>query len=140
MAEARERPCQVCSHPDVEAINMAVVNGKSLRAIATMGGFTYTDKAGEQQPDHKAITRHRDKCMAEAYQHARAARDEASGAAMLDRLRELDAAVDEQLARLRKGTPVTHDGVPMLDPDGRPVMKYAEADLRGAIREARNNL
>ena len=140
MAEARERPCQVCSHPDVEALNMAVVNGKSLRAIATDFGYTYTRQDGQQEPDHKAISRHRDKCMAEAYQHARANRDEATGAAMLDRLRQLDDAVDEQLARLRAGSVVRVDGVPLLNDDGSPVRKYAEADLRGAIREARNNL
>lgn len=140
MSEARERPCQVDAHPDVEAINMAIINGKSLREVARVFGFTYTRGDGEQEPDHKAISRHRDRCMAEAYQHARAGRDEATGAAMLDRLRQLDAAVDEQLARLRKGSVVRHDGVPLLNEDGSPVVKYAEADLRGAIREARNNL
>lgn len=141
MAEARERPCQVCSNPDVEAINMAVINGKSLRDIARDFGYTYTRTSdGEQEPDHKAIARHRDKCMAEAYQHARASRDEASGQAMLDRLHQLDEVVDESIARLRAGKVVTHDGVPLLNPDGTAVRAYAEADIRGVIREARRNL
>lgn len=136
----RQHPCRVCQHPDRAALEMALVNGKSQREVARTGGFTYTDHAGQEQPDHKIVSRHIDRCMGEAYRIAKADDLAATGKAMLDRLGMLDTVVDESLERLRRGTVVTHDGVPLLEPDGQPVRKWAEADIRGTIREARRNL
>lgn len=136
-------PCRVCSHPDREAIDQAILNGKSLRDIArTFRIGSYMDEPGDERhkPDHKIVARHVDQCMGEAYRAAKADEVEASGRAMIDRLGHLDEVIDEQMERLRAGT-VLYDGdAPKLHPDGSPVTAYDEAGIARSVREARRNL
>lgn len=135
------RPCQVCSHPDREAIEQAILNGKSQREVARTFTIGYNRDDPERfYPDNKIVARHMDDCMGDAYRAVQAEDAAASGRAMLYRLHRLDEVVDEQIARLREGTVVKMDGVPLLDDDGRPVRRFSEADIRGAVREARRNL
>jgi len=139
MAE-RERPCQVCQHPSRLAIDQAILNGKAVRAIArdfSIGSGVGTDHF---KPDHKKVTRHIERCMGEAYRAAKAADLEASGLALVNRMKHLDDVVDEVLQRVREGDVVTDaDGIPMLDDDGQPLRRHKEAVILAAIREARRN-
>lgn len=135
------RPCQVCAHPDREAIEQAIVNGKSLREVARTFVIGYNrDEPERFYPDHKIVSRHVDECMGDAYRAAVADEVVNSGKVLLDRLAALDEVMDEQITRLRKGVVQRQDGVPLLNPDGSEVKRYAEADIRGAVREARRNL
>lgn len=141
MSARSDRPCRVCSHPDREAVEQAIVNGRSQREIARTFRIGYHPEDPDRfYPDNKIVARHIDLCMGEAYRVAVADEVAGSGRVLLQRLGDLDAVMDEQVARLRQGTVVTQDGVPLLNPDGSEVRKYSEADLRGAIREARRNL
>lgn len=123
-------PCPVCAHPSRAAIDQALVNGKSMRGLARDFDLG----------DHKKIARHRDKCMAEAYQTARKESVEVAGNALSRRLDELDAVVDESLGRLRAGKKVIRDDLPVLLDDGTHLMYYDEPGLMRTIREARRNL
>lgn len=141
MTARSDRPCQVCSHPDRDAIEQAIMNGKSQREIARTFLLGYNrDDPDRFYPDNKIVGRHIDQCMGEAYRVAVADQVAGSGRVLLERLGHLDEVVDEQVARLREGVVVTQDGTPLLNPDGSHVRKWAEADLRGAVREARRNL
>lgn len=136
-----ERPCQVCSHPDREAIEQAVVNGKSQREIARTFTLGYNRDDPERfYPDNKIVARHIDQHMGEAYRLAVADDQVALGRALTERLAHLDQVIDEQIARLRAGVVVKRDGVPLLNDDGSEFRTFSEADIRGAIREARRNL
>lgn len=136
----RERPCQVCQHPSRLAIDQAILNGKAVRAIArdfSIGSAVGTDRF---KPDHKKVTRHIERCMGEAYRAAKAADLEASGLALVNRMKHLDDVVDEVLERSRKGTPVVDtEGIPLLDDEGQPRLSFKEATILAAIREARRN-
>lgn len=134
------RPCQVCSHPDREAIEQAIVNGKSMREVARTFRVGHERPDGEFSPNHKTVAKHMDDCMGDAYRAVQAEDAHASGRAMLDRLHHLDEVVDEQITRLREGVVVKMDGQPLLNDDGSPVKRFSEADIRGAVREARRNL
>lgn len=139
---AGERPCQVCQHPSRLAIDQAILNGKALRAIARDFGIGAHPGTEQFRPDHKKVERHRDKCMGEAYQAAKAADLEASGLALINRLKELDEAVDEVLTRARKGEPIYDgEGVTMLmDTDGvTPLMRYSDRMILAAVQQARKN-
>lgn len=135
------RPCSVCSHPDRLSIEQALVSGKGLRPVARDFGIG-SGKQGTTgfRPDHKKVERHRDRCMAESYQAAVQERTLESGNALVSRMAELDAAVDESLARLRAGMPVKDENGPMLDEDGNVLRHYAEGTLLAAVREARRNV
>lgn len=126
-------PCAVCQHESRMAIDQALVNGKSARSVARDFNI------GTPSSGHKRVKRHLDQCMGEAFRASKAAATEASGDALVARMRELDTAVDEVIHRNRQGTPVMVDGVPMLNPDGSPVIRYADTTLLAAIREARRN-
>lgn len=139
---AGERPCQVCQHPSRLAIDQAILNGKALRAIARDFGIGAHPGTDQFRADHKKVERHRDKCMGEAYQAAKAADLEASGLALINRLKELDEAVDEVLTRSRQGEPVYDDeGIQVrLMPDGTtPVMRYNDRMILAAVQQARKN-
>lgn len=136
-----ERPCSICSNGSRLSIDQAILNGKALRAIArdfSIGsGEPGTDKF---RPDHKKVERHRDRCMGEAYRAAREADLESSGLALVNRMKELDQAVDEVLTRTREGETVRDDsGIPLLNDDGSPVRKFHESAILAAIREGRRN-
>lgn len=135
-----ERPCTVCQHPSRLAIDQAILNGKGLRAIAR--DFRIGRGEGDDfVADHKKVQRHRDRCMGEAYRAAKDADLEASGLALVNRMKELDEVVDEVLRRLRAGTPLrTSEGLPITDPNGDPVTLYEERTLLRAVAEARRNV
>lgn len=136
------RPCQVCQHESRLSIDQAILNGKGLRAIARDFGIGSRVGTPDFRPDHKKVERHRDGCMGEAYRAAREADLEKSGLALVNRMKELDEAVDEVLARARKGEPVYDaEGVTLLmDTDGvTPLVRYNDRTLLAAIREARRN-
>lgn len=135
------RPCRVCSHPDRDAIEQAIVNGKSYREVSRTFRIGYHPEDPDRfSPDHKLVTRHVDEHMADAYRAAVADEVVQVGRVLLERLDGLDAVMDEQVERLRTGEVVMSDGVPLLNPDGSPRRRFAEADIRGAVREARRNL
>jgi hypothetical protein len=139
---AGERPCQVCQHGSRLTIDQAILNGKALRAIARDFGIGAHPGTEQFRPDHKKVERHRDRCMGEAYQAAKAADLEASGLALINRLKELDEAVDEVLARSRKGEPIYDtEGIQvLLEEDGvTPRKRYNERMILAAVQQARKN-
>lgn len=139
---AGERPCAVCLHPDRLSIDQAVLNGKGLRAIARDFNIGSGEPGTETfKADHKKVQRHRDRCMAEAYKAAREADKERSGAALVNRMLELDQAVDEVLRRSREGAPVFDaDGRAVLNPNtGMPVLAYSDRLILAAVQQARRN-
>jgi hypothetical protein len=139
---ATERPCSVCQHNSRLAIDQAVLNGKALRAIARDFGIGSGEPGTETfKPDHKKVERHRDRCMGEAYRAAREADLEASGLALVNRMKQLDEVVDEVLARERKGIVVyDSEGIaPLLDDDGQPLRRYNDRTILAAVQQARRN-
>jgi hypothetical protein len=139
---ATERPCSVCQHNSRLAIDQAILNGKALRAIARDFAIGSGEPGTDTfKPDHKKVERHRDRCMGEAYRAARDADLEASGLALVNRVKELDEIVDEVLVRERKGTVVyDSEGVaPLLDDDGNPLRRFNDRTILAAVREARRN-
>lgn len=136
------RPCQICQHESRLAIDQAILNGKGIRAIARDFNIG-SGKPGTDtfKPDHKKVTRHIENCMGEAYQAAKEADLEASGLALVNRMKMLDEVADEVIARHREGIIVLgDDGLPVLDPtSGQYVRQYKDSTLLGAIREARRN-
>lgn len=137
MSSAR---CPVCSHPSRAAIEQAILNGKPKAQVARTFGFTYTRGSdGAQVPDHKKITVHLEH-MGDAFKASVEARDLASGEAMATRLRVLEAEVDKVIERANTGEPVMVGDVPLLNDDGRPVMRYDNRLLLAAIAQARANV
>lgn len=135
------RPCPVCSHDSRAAIEQAILNGKAKSAVALTFGFTYTrSKDGKVMGNHKVIQNHLDKCMGEAFQASLEARELASGEAMATRLRVMEAEVDKVLERANRGEPVMVGDVPLLDDEGRQIMRYDNRLILAAIREARGNV
>jgi hypothetical protein len=139
---AGERPCSICQHGSRLTIDQAILNGKALRAIARDFGIGAHPGTDQFRPDHKKVERHRDRCMGEAYQAAKAADLEASGLALINRLKELDEAVDEVLARSRSGEPI-YDGEGiqvLLEEDGvTPRKRYDNRMILAAVQQARKN-
>jgi hypothetical protein len=139
---AAERPCSVCQHNSRLAIDQAILNGKALRAIARDFGIGSGEPGTDTfKPDHKKVERHRDRCMGEAYRAAKAADLEASGLALVNRIKELDEIVDEVLVRERRGE-VQYDAeriAPLLNEDGSEVRRYNDRTILAAVREARRN-
>lgn len=133
--------CPVCSHDSRPAIEQAILNGKPKAQIAKTFGFTYTrSKDGREMGNHKVIQNHLDRCMGEAFKKSLEAREMASGEAMATRLRVLEAEVDKVLERANKGEPVMVGDVPLLDDEGRQIMRYDNRLILAAIREARGNV
>lgn len=128
------RLCAICSHPDRDAIEQAVVNGKSHRAISRDFGLGPASASPWQK-----VARHVKQCMGESFRAAREAVQVASGEALVERMRHLDAVVDEVIARARKGEEVRDENGPMLDAEGRPIVKHRDPVLLAAVREARRN-
>jgi len=141
MATRAKRTCQVCEHPSRMAIDQAVLNGKALRAIARDFGIGSNVGTEDFRPDHKKLSTHVDRCMGEAYQAAKAADLEASGLALVNRLKHLDDVVDEVIARHREGvTLLDRDDLPVLDPrTGDQLRAHNDTALLRAIGEARRN-
>jgi hypothetical protein len=134
------RPCPVCNHESRPAIEQAILNGKSHSGIALTFGFTYTrSKDGRTMGNHKVIKAHLDH-MGEAFRKAMDDREMASGEAMAARLRVLEAEVDKVLERANEGTPVVVGDVPLLNDDGKPIMRYDNRLVLAAVREARGNV
>lgn len=137
------KPCSICSHGSRLSIDQAILNGKSLRAVARDFGIgAGTPGTPEFRPDHKKVQRHRDTCMGEAYQKAKDADLEASGLALVNRMKELDEAVDEVLSRSREGEDVYDaEGIQVLmGPDGvTPRKRYNDRMILAAVQQARRN-
>lgn len=126
------RPCPICGHPDRAAIDIALLNGKALRAIARDFNIG----------DHKKVARHRDNCMGDAYQAAMETTKVQHGQVIAARMRLLDEAVDEVLTRARKGRVLLDsDGHPTLDVNGSGeyITVYEDKIILAAVREGRKN-
>lgn len=139
---AGERPCSICQHASRLAIDQAVLNGKALRAIARDFGIGSGEHGTPSfKPDHKKVERHRERCMGEAYRAAKDADLEASGLALVNRLKELDEIVDEVLARERAGE-VVYDAeriAPLLNDDGTQMRRFSTRNILAAVQQARRN-
>lgn len=136
------RPCQVCSHQSRHSIDQAIINGKALRAIARDFGIGAHPGTDQFRPDHKKVERHRDGCMGEAYKRAVDENLEASGLAIVNRLKEIDEAVDEVLTRSRKGEVIyDSEGVlALLEEDGvTERRRYNDRMILAAVQQARRN-
>lgn len=133
--------CPVCSHESRAAIEQAILNGKPKAQIAKTFGFTYIrSKDQREMGNHKTIQNHLDRCMGEAFKASLEGREMASGEAMATRLRVLEAEVDKVLARANEGQPILVGDVPLLDDDGKPLMRYDNRLILAAVREARGNV
>lgn len=134
------RPCAVCVHASRAAIEQAILNRKAASHIAREFGFTYTrSKDGETVPDHRIVTRHRDQHMGRAYQTAVQEAEVQSGVAIAKRLEHLDDQVDLVIQAATKGEPVIVGDAPLLDDDGRTVMRYDWRLLLAAVGHGRAN-
>lgn len=137
------RPCQVCSHGSRQALETALVNGKSAREVARtfqIGSHPGTDRF---TADHKKVTRHITEHMGPAYRDALEARHLESGSNLLDRLGELDAAVNASLNRALQGSVILDaDGQPLMDPDSPDGLKrsWQERTILAAAEQGRRNL
>lgn len=140
MSKALQR-CQVCEHPSVFGINNAILNGKSYRALAR--DFKIGSEAsGKFVPDHKKVIRHAENCMATSFQKVQDDNLTAQGAAIQNRLQQLDEHVDTAIQDALEGEPVMLGDTPMLKDDGSPMMIRRTAHLRvllAAVREGRHN-
>jgi hypothetical protein len=138
-----ERPCSVCQHGSRLTIDQAILNGKALRAIARDFGIGSGEPGTPTfKPDHKKVERHRERCMGEAYRAAKAADLEASGLALVNRMKELDEVTDEVIKRHRDGEVVYDaEGIQVLmDEDGvTPRKRYNDRMLLAAVQQARRN-
>lgn len=134
------RQCAVCGHDSRSAIEQAILNGKAMSQVARTFGFTYTrSKDGATVPDHKIVQRHRDQCMPDAYQRSVADRDAETGTAIAARLRRLDDEVDKVIQSANEGQPIMVGDIPLLDDEGRQVMRHDWRLLLAAVREGRAN-
>lgn len=141
--------CRVCAHPSRMAIDQAILNGKSFNQIARDFGWTYVRKSdGEAVANGAPVRAHANRCMAEAYQAAKAETLLAAGTAISQRIQHLDGVADEVIERNRVGTPrfttVTQGDeevtVPLLDPaTGKALREWNDRVLLIAVREARQN-
>lgn len=137
----RTPKCTICWHPDRQAIEQQIINGKPLRQIAIQWGWSYTNgKTGKVEGDHKRVSLHRDKCMAADYAYATGADKAETGFAIQARLDELDRHIDTVLKRRLAGHPVEVEGVALLNEDGSPQLVYDDRLILLAVREARRNL
>lgn len=134
------RRCPVCSHDSRAAIEQAILNGKPHAQIAKTFGFTYVRGSDDKvMGNHKVIKNHLDH-MGEDFQKAMEDRDLASGEALAARLRVLEAEVDKVIARANEGQVVMVGDVPLLDDEGRQVIRYDNRLILAAIAQARANV
>lgn len=132
--------CRVCHHPSRLAIEQAILNAKPKSGIARDFGFVYTRGSdGKEMPDHKVIQRHSDRCMAGAYERAVQNQETKSGEQIVKRLEQLDEEVDRVIDAARKGFPILVGDIPLLDDDGRQVLRHDWRLLLAAVREGRAN-
>lgn len=128
--------CQVCEHESRQAIEQALVNGKSARGISRQFyiGSGGTDPA-TFKPDHSKVTKHRDRCMAATFQAATTEARVEAGSALIARVAEADQAIDEVLARARRGEAMFDpEGMPMIDMlTGQQVRHYRESTILAAV-------
>lgn len=137
----RRPRCQICFHPDRQAIEQQIINEIPMRRIALQWGWTYVEgRTGKVMGDHVVIKKHRDVCMAADYAHFTGETRDQTGRAITERLNKLDEHVDAVLARLTKGEPVLNEGIPLLNPDGSPLTRFKDQLILQAVKEARNNL
>jgi hypothetical protein len=132
--------CPVCSHDSRAAIEQAILNGKPKAQVALTFGFTYVRGSDQKvMGNHKVITNHLDH-MGDDFRKAMEDRDLASGEAMAARLRVLEAEVDGVLERANRGEVVMVGDVPLLDDEGRQIMRYDNRLILAAIAQARANV
>ncbi len=140
MADAVRR-CPVCEHPSVLAINHAILNNKSYRAIAR--DFRIGSEAsGTFRPDHKKVVRHAEGCMATSYQQVQEESLSTQGRAIQERMKWLDEQVDVVVADALAGEVLMLGDVPLLNDDGSEKRIRTVAHLRAllaAVREGRQN-
>lgn len=134
------KACRICHHGSRAAIEQAILNLKPKSQIARDFGFVYTRHSdGREMPDHKVIQRHMDRCMGNAYQAVKDETEQASGFAIAARLAYLDEQVTAAIEAARKGFPVMVGDIPLLDDEGRQVMRYDWRLVLAAVREGRQN-
>ena len=142
MTEAKPvRRCPVCEHPSVLGINQAILNGKAFRAIARDWKIG-SERSGKFIPDHKKVTRHAEGCMATSFQKVQETNLTAQGEAIQARMKYLDEQVDTAILDALKGEPVMMGDTPLLDDEGRPMMRRGIPHVRAllaAVREGRQN-
>lgn len=135
--------CRVCTHPDAESIDQAILNGRSLKKLALDFGFSYTDgRTGDKVGDHKTLIRHRDKCMVEDVALAIQAKKVDHGVAITKRLDEMDKVVDLVITDAKAGRVVMVGDAPMLEDDGTERRERGTSELRvllTAVSQARGN-
>lgn len=132
------QPCRVCTAPDRQAIELAIVQGDPLARIARAHGLS-----------RKSVTGHRDKHLPDQLRVARAASDVDHG---IDLLAELDLVHRAGMALLRAAItgrltlPKGRDGrdrldglVPLTNDDDLEGFVLPNVALR-AIREVRGTL
>lgn len=140
---AHNTRCQVCNHPDLAAIDNAILAGKKHLHIARdfrLGSHVKDTDPKPFQADHKVVGNHIRRCLPKVYQAAVSDAVLTHGAAIANRLRFLDECVDEVITEARRGTPVTsEDGTPYLNPDGTPLTRSDHRMVLNAVREARAN-
>lgn len=136
MAEVRN--CPVCNHPSLSAINTAILNGKTFRAIARDFQIG-SDASGKFVPNHHKVSRHANKCLTAAYQHVQEERLSGQGVAIQVRLQELDEHVDKVLTTAWAGEPVMVGDIQDVDADGNPKVRVNLRVILAAVREARHN-
>lgn len=135
------RRCPVCEHPSVLAINAAILNGKSYRALARDFRIG-SERSGKFTPDHKKVSRHAEGCMATSFQEVQKANLTGQGEAIHARMKELEEHVNTVLADALEGRIVMVGDTPMLNDDGTPKRERTTGDLRviiAAVRESRHN-
>lgn len=135
--------CQVCNHPDLAAIDNAILAGKEHRQIARDFRLGSHVKDSDPKPfvvDHKVVSNHIARCLPKVYQAAVTEATVTHGAVIASRLRFLDECVDEVIAEARRGTPMTsEDGTPYLNPDGTPMTRADHRMVLSAVAQARAN-
>jgi hypothetical protein len=127
----RPRRCVVCTHPDRQAIDQALINGQSFRKVAGTFGIR----------SHNTVRDHHDKCLGDAYALAVSKITGENALAIAGRLRYLDEVVDEVIERNREGkVRLDENGLPILGHDGHQVVDYDDRAILSAVREGRANL
>lgn len=118
--------CTICKHPDRSAIEQAVVNGASVRNIASQFGVGY-----------QSVERHTKTCIPQSIQQSQAAKEEAQALDVVAQLRDINQVT---LDILKEARDKKKNGMALFAIDR--VMKQLElqAKLLGAIDTPQVNI
>lgn len=120
------RPCTVCSSPHRDAIDLELVAGRPIRAMARHYGL-----------GREAITRHRDQHLPATLAQAHAAEEVARSDALLERLRFYQRVGEALLLAALNGEMLAGVDDEDLPPDAMPI---TADDVDGRRRWARPEL